>query len=172
MLRFTIHLPNHTQNGGMLHTEKCLGQPELTHVSIRNSERILHSNDQAIYSNPSLPNETTGISSCTCTLDITISCNAVIMKHLYTIINAWLIFDRHQCKSFITALFTVTSFSTGAVALSVTLTFLLTLVVGVSIGVLIVLAVNKCRRSEKITLQTETEMRPPPVIYEEPAWCH
>ncbi len=30
------------------------------------------------------------------------------------------------------------------------------------------LAVNKCRRSEKITLQTETEMKPPPVIYEEP----
>ncbi len=63
----------------------------------------------------------------------------------------------------------MTSFSTGAtVALSVTLTFLLTLVVGVSIGVLIVVAVNKCRRSQKVTLQTETEMRAPPVIYEEP----
>ena len=63
----------------------------------------------------------------------------------------------------------MTSFSTGAaVALSVTLTFLVTMALGVSIGVLIVVAVNKCRRSEKITLQTETEMRPPPVIYEEP----
>ncbi len=63
----------------------------------------------------------------------------------------------------------MTSFSTGAtVALSITLTFLVTLVLVVSIGVLIVLAVNKCRRSEKVTLQTETEMIPPPVIYEEP----
>ena len=35
---------------------------------------------------------------------------------------------------------------------------LLTLVVGVSIGVLSVLAVNKWRRSEKITLKTETEI--------------
>ncbi len=60
----------------------------------------------------------------------------------------------------------MTSFSAGAtVALSVTLTFLVTLVLVVSIGVLIVLAVNKCRRSEKIT---ETEMRAPPLIYEEP----
>ncbi len=41
-------------------------------------------------------------------------------------------------------------------------TFLLTLVVGVSIGVLSVLAGKKCKRSEKITLKTETEMRPPP----------
>ncbi len=64
---------------------------------------------------------------------------------------------------------TESSLSFGeSVALAVILTFLLTLVVGVSIGVLIVLAVNKCRRSENITLQTETEMRPPPVIYEEP----
>ncbi len=63
----------------------------------------------------------------------------------------------------------MTSFSTGAaVALSVTLTFLVTMALGVSIGVLIVVAVNKCRRSEKVTLQTETEMRPPPVIYEQP----
>ena len=54
------------------------------------------------------------------------------------------------------------------IALSVSVTFLLTLVLGVSIGALIVLAVNKCRRSEKVTLQTETEMRQPPVIYEEP----
>ncbi len=65
-------------------------------------------------------------------------------------------------------LFLATLSCEAAVALSVTLTFLVTLVVGVSIGVLIVLAVNKYRRSEKITLQTETEMRPPPVIYEEP----
>ncbi len=53
------------------------------------------------------------------------------------------------------------------IALSVSVTFLLTLVLGVSIGALIVLEVNKCR-SEKVTLQTETEMRPSPVIYEEP----
>ena len=39
---------------------------------------------------------------------------------------------------------------------------------GVVIGVLSVLVVNKCRRSKNITLQTETEMRPPPAIYEEP----
>ncbi len=57
----------------------------------------------------------------------------------------------------------------GRLILAIILTFLLTLVVGVSIGVLIVLAVNKCRRSQNITLQTETEMRTPPVaIYEEP----
>ncbi len=56
-----------------------------------------------------------------------------------------------------------------SVALAIILTFLLTLAVGISIGVLIVLAVNKCRRSENITLQTETEteMMPPPVIYED-----
>ena len=65
--------------------------------------------------------------------------------------------------------FTVTSFSTGAaVALTFVLTFLLTLVIGISIGVFIVLTVNKYRRSEKVTLQTDTEMIPPPVIYEEP----
>ncbi len=52
--------------------------------------------------------------------------------------------------------------------LAVTLTFMLTLVVGVSIGVLIVLAVNKCRKSQKITLQTVTEMKPPVAIYEDP----
>ena len=46
--------------------------------------------------------------------------------------------------------------------LAIILTFLLTLVVGVSIGILSVLAVKKWRRSEKITLKTETEMRPPP----------
>ena len=39
--------------------------------------------------------------------------------------------------------------------------------IGISIGVLIVLAVNKCRRSESTTLQTETEIMPPPVIYED-----
>ncbi len=51
-------------------------------------------------------------------------------------------------------------------AISVIVTFLLTLALG-SIGVLIVLAVNKYRRSEKVTVQTE--MRPPPVaIYEDP----
>ncbi len=48
------------------------------------------------------------------------------------------------------------------------MTFFLTLVLGVAISVFIVLAVNKCKRSDKITLQTETEMRQPPVIYEEP----
>ncbi len=64
---------------------------------------------------------------------------------------------------------TESSLSFGeSVALAVILTFLFTLVVGVSIGVFIVLAVNKCRRSENITLQSETEMIPPPVIYEEP----
>ena len=63
----------------------------------------------------------------------------------------------------------MTSFSTEAtVSLTFALTFLLTLVIGVSIGAFVVLAVNNCRRSEKVTLQTETEMRPPPVIYEEP----
>ncbi len=56
----------------------------------------------------------------------------------------------------------------GRLALAVVLTFLVTLVIGVFIGVLIVLAVNKWRRSKKVTLQTETEMIPPPVIYEEP----
>ena len=56
----------------------------------------------------------------------------------------------------------------AVIALTFVLTFLPTLVFGVSIGVLIVLAVNKYRRSEKVTLQTETEMRQPPVIYEEP----
>ncbi len=50
--------------------------------------------------------------------------------------------------------------------LAIILTFLLTLVVGVSISVLSVLAVNKWRRSEKITLKTETEMRPPPGVQE------
>ncbi len=55
-----------------------------------------------------------------------------------------------------------------SVALAVILTFLLTLALGISIGVLIVLAVNKCRRSQNTTLQTETEMMPPPpVIYED-----
>ncbi len=54
-------------------------------------------------------------------------------------------------------------------AISVIVTFLLTLVLGIFIGVLIVLAVNKYRTSEKVTLRTETEMRPPPVaIYEDP----
>ncbi len=49
------------------------------------------------------------------------------------------------------------------------MTFLLTLVLGVSIGAFIVPAVNKCRTSEKVTLQTETGMRLPPVaIYEDP----
>ncbi len=56
----------------------------------------------------------------------------------------------------------------GRLILAIILTFLVTLVVGVSIGVLIVLAVNKCRRSQNITLQTETEMRPPVAIYEDP----
>ncbi len=51
--------------------------------------------------------------------------------------------------------------------MSVVLTFILTLVVVVSIGLLSVLVVNKWR-AEKLTLQTETEMRPPPAIYEEP----
>ncbi len=59
--------------------------------------------------------------------------------------------------------YTESSLSFGEfVALAISLTSLFTLVVGVSIGVLIVLAVNKCTRSENITLQTETVMRPPP----------
>ena len=54
-------------------------------------------------------------------------------------------------------------------AISVIVTFLLTLALAISIGVLLVLAVNKWRRSEKVTLRTETEMRQPPVaIYEDP----
>ncbi len=66
-------------------------------------------------------------------------------------------------------LLTGTPFSTeAAVGLSVVLTFVLTVVVCVFIGVLSVLIVNKWRKSERITLQTETEMRPPPAIYEEP----
>ncbi|XP_064397626.1 uncharacterized protein LOC135344348 isoform X2 [Halichondria panicea] len=53
-------------------------------------------------------------------------------------------------------------------AISVIVTFLLTLALGISIGVLFVLAVNKYRKSEKVTLQTETEMGQPPVaIYED-----
>ena len=51
-----------------------------------------------------------------------------------------------------------------SVALAVILTFLLTLALGISIRLL---AVNKFRRSENTTLQTETEMMPPPVIYED-----
>ncbi len=62
-------------------------------------------------------------------------------------------------------LFLATLSREAVIALTFALTFLVTLVLGVSIGVLIV---NKCRRSENITPQTETEMRPPPVIYEEP----
>ncbi len=65
--------------------------------------------------------------------------------------------------------YTENSLSFGeSIALAVNLTFVLTLVLGISIGVLIVLTVNKCRRSENITIQTETEMIPPPVIYEDP----
>ena len=57
----------------------------------------------------------------------------------------------------------------AVIALTFSLTFLLTLVVGVSIGIFSMLVVNKCRKSQKITLQTETEMIPPPVaIYEDP----
>ncbi len=52
-----------------------------------------------------------------------------------------------------------------SVALAVILTFLLTLALGMSISLLIVLAVNKWRRSENTTLQTE--MMPLPVIYED-----
>ena len=52
-----------------------------------------------------------------------------------------------------------------SITVAVILTFL---ALGISIGVFIVLGVNKWRRSENITLQTETEMIPPPVIYEEP----
>ncbi len=61
----------------------------------------------------------------------------------------------------------IVNLSRGAeITLSVILTFLLTMVLGISIGVL---AVNKWRRSKKVTLQlTETEMKPTPVIYEEP----
>ncbi|XP_064398004.1 uncharacterized protein LOC135344681 [Halichondria panicea] len=66
----------------------------------------------------------------------------------------------------VTGSFTVLGISREAeIALSVSVTFFLTLVLAIS--VFIVLAVNKCRRSEKITLQTETEMRQPPVIYED-----
>ena len=54
-------------------------------------------------------------------------------------------------------------------AISAIVTFLLTLALGISIGVFIVVAVNKCRTSEKVTLQTETEIRQPPVaIYKDP----
>ncbi len=65
-------------------------------------------------------------------------------------------------------IYIVTLSREAEIILSVILTFLLTLVLGVSLGVLSVLAVIKCRRSQKITLQTETEMKPPPIaIYEE-----
>ncbi len=56
----------------------------------------------------------------------------------------------------------------AAIALTFALTFLLTLVLGVSIGTLSALAINKCRRNQKINLETETEIRPPVAIYEEP----
>ena len=57
----------------------------------------------------------------------------------------------------------------AAIALTFALTFLLTLVLGVSIGTISALAINKCRRNQKINLETETEIRPPVVaIYEEP----
>ncbi len=46
---------------------------------------------------------------------------------------------------------------------------MLTLFVGVLVTVLINLViVYTYKRSKKITLETETEMLPPPVIYEEP----
>ncbi len=66
---------------------------------------------------------------------------------------------------YVVLLFLATLSHEAVIALTFALTFLVTMALGVSIGVLIVLAVNKCRR---VTLQTETEMRPPPVIYEEP----
>ncbi len=71
---------------------------------------------------------------------------------------------------YVVLLFLATLSREAVIALTFALTFLVTMALGVSIGVLIVLAVNKCRRSENIhvTLQTETEMIPPPVIYEEP----
>ena len=54
------------------------------------------------------------------------------------------------------------------VATAVCLMFLLTLVLGVSIGVLSVLRYQRCRRSGQSS-QTETEMRTPTaVVYEEP----
>ncbi len=52
--------------------------------------------------------------------------------------------------------------------LAVIFTFLLTLVLGVSIGLLIVRAVIKYKISENIDVTLQTEMRSPPVIYEEP----
>ncbi len=56
----------------------------------------------------------------------------------------------------------------AAIALTFALTFLLTLVLGVSIGALSALAINRCRRNQNINLETETEIRPPVAIYEEP----
>ena len=55
-------------------------------------------------------------------------------------------------------------FSTEA---AIAITCVLTLIVGVVIGVLSVLVVNKCRESER-KIETETEMRPPPAIYDNP----
>ncbi|XP_064397731.1 uncharacterized protein LOC135344450 [Halichondria panicea] len=69
-----------------------------------------------------------------------------------------------QCEPFIPTLS-----PEAAIALTFALTFLLTLVLGVSIGTISALAINKCRRNQKINLETETEIRPPVVaIYEEP----
>ena len=60
------------------------------------------------------------------------------------------------------------SLSTGAsIALATVLTFLLTLVLGVSIGVFSVLGYQRCRRSDHSSSQTEMET-PTAVVYEEP----
>ena len=56
----------------------------------------------------------------------------------------------------------------ASIAIAVCLTFLLTLVLGVSIGVLSVLGYQRCRRSGQSS-QTETEMETPPAAeYEVP----
>ena len=56
----------------------------------------------------------------------------------------------------------------ASIAIAVSLTFLLTLVLGVSIGVLSVLGYQRCRRSGQSS-QTETEMKTPTAAeYEEP----
>ncbi len=55
-----------------------------------------------------------------------------------------------------------------SITLSVILTFVVTLVVGVVIGILSILIVNKWRSEIIRQTETETEMRPPPAIYQEP----
>ena len=73
--------------------------------------------------------------------------------------------DHKAVSNFVCSL----SLAIESVAIAVSLTFLLTLVLGVSIGVLSVLGYQRCRRSGQFSPQTGTEMQTPTtVVYEEP----